>query len=579
MNDLPKAYQELLQENGLLKQKIRKLSQSESGYKMLFAHAADGILAADSQTKQFIYVNPALCRMFGYTEGEMLQLSVEDIHPKASLEHVLAEFDAQARGKKTWAINIPCLRRDGSVFYANISNTSLVLGGAKCNAGFFTNVTQHKQAQDALRERDIQFTKLLSWVPGMIYQFTKRPDGTYCVPFSTEAIRDLFGCSPQDVREDFSPIAKVIWPEDLDKVFNTIERSARNLTVWTCEYRVQIPGKSIRWISGHSTPEKLADGSITWHGFNTDITERKQMEESIRQSEGRYRTIIEEMADSYYEVDLAGNFTFVNDTMCRQLGYSRDELMGASFRINVVKEDIGYVYKAFDNIYKTGNPKRDIAYRIVRKDGSMRFIENSAFPMRNQEGEIIGFRGIGRDVTERKINEEKIQYLATHDFLTGLPNRMMFSQLLNQAIRTAKRYGKQFSVLFIDLDGFKEINDTMGHEAGDQLLKEIATRLKNSLRAADVAARMGGDEFVILIEEVTDPGSVATVAQKMNNNIAQPLTMKGRERRITASIGISLYPNDADDGQTLITHADKAMYAVKMKGKNNYQFYAENQPG
>lgn len=577
MNDPSKAYQKLLRENGLLKQKIRERSGSESGYKILFANATEGILVAELQTKHFLFANPAMCRMLGCKEKEVLQLSVEDIHPKASLKHVLAEFDALARGEKTRAINIPCQRRDGSIFYANISNTSLVLGGAKCNAGFFTNVTEHKQAEDALRERDIQFTKLLSWVPGMIYQFTKRPDGTYCVPFSTEAIRDLFGCLPQDVREDFSPIAKVILPEDLDYVISSIERSATDLTVWTCEYRVQIPGKSVRWISGHSTPEKLTDGSITWHGFNTDITLRKQTEASIRQSEGRYRTIIEETADSYYEVDLAGNFTFVNDTMCRQMGYSRDELMSASFRINVAKEDIGYVYEAFDNIYKTGNPKRDIAYRIVHKDGSIRFIENSGFPMRNQDGEIIGFRGIGRDVTERKLNEEKIQYLATHDFLTGLPNRMMFGHLLHQAVQTAKRYQKQFAVLFIDLDGFKEINDTMGHEAGDQLLKEIARRLKNNLRAADVAARMGGDEFVILLEEVTDPGSVATVAHKMNNSIAQPLTMKGRERRITASIGISLYPNDADDGQTLITHADKAMYVVKMKGKNNYQFYVENQ--
>lgn len=478
MNDPSKAYQELLQENGLLKQKVRELSQLESGYKMLFA-----------------------------------------------------------------------------------------------------NATERKQAEDALRERDIQFTKLFSWVPGMIYQFTRRPDGSYCVPFSTEAIRDIFGCSPLDVCEDFSPIAKTILTEDLDKVIDSIERSARDMTVWTCEYRVQIPGKSIQWISGQSTPEKLPDGSITWHGFNTDITERKQMEESIRQSEGRYRTIIDEMADSYYEVDLAGNFTFVNDTMCRQLGYARDELMGASFRINVVEEDIGHVYKIFNDIYKTGDPKRDIAYRILHKDGTIRFIENSGFPMRNREGAIIGFRGIGRDVTERKLNEEKIQYLATHDFLTGLSNRMMFGHLLHQAVQTAKRYQKQFAVLFIDLDGFKEINDTMGHEAGDHLLKEIAKRLKNNLRASDVAARMGGDEFVLLMEEVTDPGSVATVAHKMNISIAQPLTMKGRERRITASIGISLYPNDADDGQTLITHADKAMYAAKAKGKNNYQFYADSQCG
>lgn len=560
------------------KQKTRKLRQSESEYKMLFANATEGILAAQRQTKRFLYANPAICRMLGCKEDELLQLSVEDIHPQSSLKQVLAEFDALASGEKTRTIHhIPCLRKNGSVFYANISNASLVLDGVECNVGFFTDVTSRKEAEDVLRERDLQFTKLFSWVPGMIYQFTKRPDGSYCVPFTTDAIRDIFGCSPQDVLEDFSPIAKAILAEDFDYVINAIERSAEDLSVWSCEYRVQIPGKSIRWISGNSTPERLPDGSITWHGFNTDITERKQMEESIRQSEGRYRTILEEMADSYYEVDLAGNFTFVNDTMCRQLGYRREELMGASFRINVVKEDIGCIYQAFDQIYKTGNPRRDIAYRIHHRDGTMRFVENSAFPMRNREGVIIGFRGIGRDVTERKRNEEKIQYLATHDFLTGLPNRMMFGHLLQQAVQTAKRYQKQFAVLFIDLDGFKDINDRMGHEAGDELLKEIAQRLKNDLRAADVAARVGGDEFVLLMEEVTDSGSVATVARKINESIAQPLTIHGREQHITASIGISLYPNDAEEGPALLSQADRAMYAAKANGKNHYHFFAENQ--
>ncbi|HRV45696.1 MAG TPA: PAS domain S-box protein, partial [Smithellaceae bacterium] len=333
MHDSSKAFQEPREEKDLLR-------QAASQYKMMFSSAAEGILVVDSRTRRFLFANPAICRMLGYEEKELLQLSVQDIHPQEALEFVLTEFAALAGCEKDRVFHVPCRRRDGSVFYADISNATLTLNGVACTVGFFTDVTEQKRAEDALKEREIRFKKLFTWVPGMIYQFTRRADGTYCVPFSTEAIRDIFGCSPEDVREDFSAIADVILPEDLGHVIDTIERSAESLTVWSCEYRVQIPGRSVRWISGISTPEKMPDGSITWHGFNTDITERKQMEESILQSEERYRTILEEMADSYYEVDLAGHFTFVNDTMCRQLGYSRDELTGASFRINVVKEDI-----------------------------------------------------------------------------------------------------------------------------------------------------------------------------------------------------------------------------------------------
>jgi PAS domain S-box-containing protein len=158
MNDPSNAYQELIEENAILKQRIQEMHESESGYKMLFTSAAEGILVAELQTKQFIYANPALCKMFGYKEEEVLQLGVEDIHPKESLKHVMAEFDALARGEKTCALNIPCLHKDGSLFYTNISTASIVvLDGVKCNVGFFTDITERKQAEEALRENEKKY--------------------------------------------------------------------------------------------------------------------------------------------------------------------------------------------------------------------------------------------------------------------------------------------------------------------------------------------------------------------------------------------------------------------------------------
>ena len=187
----------------------------------------------------------------------------------------------------------------------------------------------------------------------------------------------------------------------------------------------------------------------------------------------------------------------------------------------------------------------------------------------------MGFRGVGHDITERKLAEKRIQYLATHDALTDLPNRLMFSQLLNHTIQSARRFKRQFALFFIDLDRFKVINDTLGHEAGDQLLQEIAKTFKRVLREIDVIARLGGDEFVILIEEVSDLTDVTGVAQRILSAAMKPLVLMGQECRITASIGISMYPKDAQDEQSLMKNADLAMYLAKEEGKNNYQFYSQ----
>jgi diguanylate cyclase (GGDEF)-like protein/PAS domain S-box-containing protein len=314
---------------------------------------------------------------------------------------------------------------------------------------------------------------------------------------------------------------------------------------------------------------------IGFRGIGRDVTERRQMEEALRQSEERYRTIMKEMEEWYFETDLAGNITFFNDIFATVLGYSQKEFTGLNFQYLVKKEEADSVQRLFNQIIKTGKPTRNFPYEFISTDGKATSAEFSFFPKRDKEGKVCGFRGVGHDITERKHAEEKIQYQATHDALTGLPNRLMFSQLLNQAIKSARRYKRLFAVLFLDLDRFKIINDTMGHDAGDILLQEVAVRLKQTLRAVDVVARLGGDEFVILIDELIDSGPVAIVAHKVLNGVIKPLTIMGQDCRITASIGISIFPQDAQDEQTLLKNADMAMYLAKEEGKNNYQFYSE----
>ena len=178
----------------------------------------------------------------------------------------------------------------------------------------------------------------------------------------------------------------------------------------------------------------------------------------------------------------------------------------------------------------------------------------------------------------RKQTEARAHYLATHDGLTGLPNRMLFSQMLNGAMRSAQRYAGSFAVLFLDLDGFKTVNDTLGHEAGDRLLQEMSARFTGCLRASDIVARLGGDEFVMLVQEVSEAGQVTIVARKLLAAAGQPVVLGGQTCQVTASVGICMFPAGARDEQSLMKHADSAMYQAKKTGKNDFRFHSARDP-
>ena len=415
-----------------------------------------------------------------------------------------------------------------------------------------------------------------------------------------------------------------------------------------------------------------------------------QVKQRLRQSEEKYRTIIENIEDGFYEVDLAGNFTFFNDSMCRIFGYPKEELKGMNNRQYTDKENGKKVFQAFNQVYRTGESGTVCDYEIIRKDGSRRYVEASLLLENDSSGKPIGFRGMLRDITERKqferilqqeretffsilqkepygallINtdetflyvnpeftaitgytikdvpngrewfrrafpdpeyrhkiiatwkedisprkavdrvwsvvckdgevkeiefkltflddgriivmlsdvterrrtEEKLAYKATHDLLTGLPNRMLFKDRSSVAMAQAQRVHKKLAVVFLDLDRFKEVNDTLGHNVGDRLLCAVGNRLTELLRKTDTVARIGGDEFLLLLAEIDRVEDATSIAQKVLESVQDPFVVNGHEIFITASIGIAFYPDDGNEVDTLINRADKGMYSAKQKG-------------
>ncbi len=302
--------------------------------------------------------------------------------------------------------------------------------------------------------------------------------------------------------------------------------------------------------------------------------ERLAAEKQLRDSEARFRSLTELSSDWYWEQD--AQFRFIRLEGRSVIGGENaapESYLGLARWECGLETDEGWdVHRATLFAHQ---PFRDTVMHRQLPDGTRRYISVSGEPMHDGD-RFIGYRGIGRDITAQKHDEERIQYLANHDGLTGLPNRMMFSQLLNMAIQLARRYNRTFGLMFCDLDRFKIINDTLGHEAGDKLLREVASRLSQELRSSDVVARLGGDEFVILVQEVAESEQIAAVARKILAAISKPVTLSGQECRVTASVGICMYPAAGLDEQTLMKNADMAMYLAKEQGKNNFQFYSDS---
>ncbi|WP_020654782.1 putative bifunctional diguanylate cyclase/phosphodiesterase [Massilia niastensis] len=303
-----------------------------------------------------------------------------------------------------------------------------------------------------------------------------------------------------------------------------------------------------------------------------DVTFRRKARLRLQESEEFFRLTFNQVAVGIVLIAADGRLLRVNNKMAQILGYSEVELLQRFFQQLTCEDDLPDELALIKRLKAGEINDYQREKRLLRRDGSPVWVNVSVSMMRDANGNRR-FISVVKDISRRKQAEEALVRLASHDALTGLPNRVLLRDRLAQAIVHAHRSSTEVAVMFIDLDRFKHVNDSLGHEAGDQMIIEIARRLAASLRESDTVARQGGDEFVVVLPELNGADDAATVARKLLDNLFQPLVLCGQEVFPAASIGIAMYPHDGADSATLLKSADNAMYRAKGKGGNHYCFY------
>jgi diguanylate cyclase (GGDEF)-like protein/PAS domain S-box-containing protein len=429
------------------------------------------------------------------------------------------------------------------------------------------DITNQKLVERALREGEEKYRAIFE--NNVVGMFQSSPEGRFISV--NPALTHMCGyASPEEMISDIKDIASqhYVHPAERD-AFKRI--MAEQGYVENFEHETYRADGSIFWVSVNARAVRDSDGPIRYYeGTHQEITQRKKAEAELKQSEERYRTIIENIGDGYYEVDLKGEITFLNDAALRIIGLRRSEVQGFNFKAFATGEDAAVIFGVFHEVYLTGTPFRGLSWRVLRPDGKEQHMEISVSLIRDAAARPNGFRGIMHDITERRKAEKVIQHMAYHDPLTGLPNRLLFYDRFSQIMAHARRNQERFAIVMLDLDKFKEINDRLGHDTGDQLLRSVSERLSSQMRDGDTVARFGGDEFLLLLPGMKQIEDLDPLGQKVLQAFQQPFAVSGQALSIRASIGIAVFPDDGSDRDTLVQKADFAMYRVKAAGGNHW---------
>ena len=427
------------------------------------------------------------------------------------------------------------------------------------------------------QEHQYLLDMLLDELNCMVYRC--KNDEHWTMEFVSNGCFELTGYESEELlynsRTSFKEITH---SDDLEMVRQEINSAIRSNRPFEIEYRIKHADGNTRWVKERGRPIFYGDTEDeVIHGFIQDITESKLKNKALAETENRYRSIFENTIEGIFQTTLDGNYIDVNPALAQIYGYeSPKELIEALSNISQQLYVDPDRRNEFTLTMQTEGIVKNFESQVYKSDRSIIWISENARAVYGPDEQLLYYEGTVEDITERKEFEEEISHQATHDNLTNLPNRTLLSDRLEQYIQNADREDSQLAILFIDLDHFKNVNDSLGHAAGDILIQVVAERLRKCMRDGDTVARIGGDEFVLLLPNIHNGTEIMSHAiQRILDIIQLPCVIENKEFHIGCSIGVSVFPNDGSNPETLLKNADMAMYKAKRSGRNNFQFFTE----
>jgi len=560
-------YTELAEKTRLLQTTLGSISQG------ILMVGVDGRVSTFNQrvcelldlTERFLLSRPTL------QEITLFQLNRGDFGPEARLVSPEARPYVAAAGQGQMPTHYLRTTLAGRVL--EVKTQTLATGEL---VRTFADVTNYVEAEAALRASEENFRQITLQVPGMVYRLRIKPDGSRSYSFVSPGVRELYGIEPEEVLADGAVLHSLRHPDDRAMVAQEVANVVNHGLPLYTEFRIVLRDGTLKWVQMMSSSVTTDGEGTIRNGVMLDITARKRAEAELRETEERWKLALDSTGDGVWDWNIQTGVEIYSRRYIEMYGYEEGEIANRAeeFDARTHPEDLKQLERDRQAHFDGLTPTYNNEHRVQCKDGSWKWIlTRGMLVSRDEQGRPLRMIGTHTDITSRKHSEALIWQQANFDALTGLPNRRMLRDRLEQDIKKSRRDGLQLAILFIDLDHFKEVNDTLGHDNGDRLLIEAARRIRECVRESDTVARMGGDEFTVVLSEMTDAVNMERIIQAMLNAMATLFQLGDEQVFVSASIGITMYPTDATEVENLFKNADQALYVAKGAGRNRFSFF------